>query len=125
MCRVIVFDLDGTLVDDRRFYQEVYSGSLEQLIQDRCGEKGKARLTYYRKHYNGQGELALSDLNIPFSAWARRLCSASLDLITPRHDIVTKVRSLTCKKVVYTGSPRELALRAHPQLTSPLTEAAD
>ena len=111
MSRVIIFDLDGTLVDDKKFYKDVYSGTLDQLIQDLRGKKGVSTLCHCRENHNGKGELALSALDIPFSAWAERLCTVPLSLITQRLDIVAAVRSLDCKKVVYTGSPHQLAIR--------------
>lgn len=111
MPRLIVFDLDGTIIDERKFYQQVYSGSLDQLIEDLHGDRGTSKLCHFREKFNGKGELALSDLGIPFSVWAERLYEVSLSLITPKPEVVAAVRKIKCIKVIYTGSPYRLALR--------------
>ncbi|MDP3997780.1 MAG: HAD family hydrolase [bacterium] len=109
MKRLFVFDLDGTLNRNPEFYTTVYSRTLEQLIKEFSGDEGMTMLAYFRQACQGRGELALSALNIPFSAWAKRLCAAPLELIVPQPDIVAATRSLSGKKVVYTGSPTYMA----------------
>lgn len=109
MTKLIVFDLDGTIVVEPEFYKEVYSGTLTDLVEDVRGERGLETLRFYRENYDGKGELALFALNIPFRMWAERLINASLDLISPQPELVEKFRSLKSKKVIYTGSPVEMA----------------
>ena len=111
MAKLIVFDLDGTIVVEPEFYRKVYSGTLTDLIRDERGERGLEILHFYRENYDGKGELALFALNIPFRSWAERLIDAPLDLISPQPEFVERFRSLKAKKVIYTGSPMEMAYR--------------
>lgn len=116
MERAIIFDLDGTLVADSAFYRAVYSGSLTSLVQEMRGEDGLKTLAFCRQTYNGKGELALFALNIPYTSWVEQLVKAPLDLITPQPQMVESIRTLSWKKVIYTGSPRLMAIRTLKQL---------
>lgn len=111
MSNVLVFDLDGTLVVSPDFYRTIYSGTLEETVRAARGDAGTQMLKHCRAQYRGKGELALVALNIPFRAWAERLNAAPLDLLTPWPGLVEAMRDCGQKKVVYTGSPRVLALR--------------
>lgn len=106
---LIIFDLDGTLIEAPDFYQSVYSYTLEQLIEERFGNEGLELLAYYRQNYDGKGELALEKLGIPFNDWAQKLIKADLRRLSPRNGLVEKLRSVSAKKAVYTGSPSEMA----------------
>ena len=111
MVKLTVFDLDGTIVHEPEFYRTVYSGTLTELVKERRGESGLEILRQCRENYNGKGELALLALNIPFREWAQRLIHAPLDLISPRPTLVEQIRKLSARKVIYTGSPTEMAER--------------
>lgn len=111
MSQLYVFDLDGTLVINPRFYQQMYSGSLEQLIRREAGDHGLKTLQFFRSERHGRGELALPALNIPFEAWASALCRIDTSSILPEPETVFAVRSLPGLKAVYTGSPKMLAKR--------------
>ncbi len=109
MLKLIVFDLDGTLCVNPDFYRSVYSRTLEQVVSQQRGDKGSAMLQYCRETYGGKGELALSALNIPFREWAKLLCNATLDIVKPRALLNEQLRCLAAIKVVYTGSPMNMA----------------
>lgn len=111
MLTAYIFDLDGTLATDREFYRSVYSGTLTELIREERGAEGIRMLEYCRKSYQGKGELALFALNIPFNIWAERLIAAPLDLITPNPALVRAIRQISGVKVIYTGSPTQMAER--------------
>lgn len=106
---LIVFDLDGTIVSSPVFYRMIYSGTLNRLVADRRGEQGVAMLRYCREHYDGRGELVLFALNIAFREWAHFLINAPLESLKPQPDLCRKIRSFKGIKVVYTGSPVEMA----------------
>ncbi len=106
----IIFDLDGTIVDEPEFYSSVYSQSLIDFVREREGEKGVETLLN-RVKIDGKGELTLESMGIPYSAWAERLINAPLDLILPQPDIVSLFQNISAKKVIYTGSPLTLAYR--------------
>lgn len=108
---LVVFDLDGTISVNPEFYRTVYSGTLESLIMERRGAAGLAVLQDCRKNYDGKGELALFALDIPFQDWAERLTNASMELLMPQPRICELVRTLTAIKVIYTGSPVQMATR--------------
>lgn len=110
MRRLVVFDLDGTLVVSPAFYRNFYSGTLEKLIEDLNGQEGLEVLAACRHDFGGKGELALAALGIPFAVWAKRLIAAPLDLINANPKLVRAVRQLHAIKVVYTGSPVKMAL---------------
>ncbi len=107
--KLIILDLDGTLIQNPLFYKTVYSQSLNDLVKELRGEKGLEVLAYCRKNLQGRGELALPTLNIPYSKWADRLERLSLDLIEKNPYLVQKIKSLPARKVIYTGSPLKLA----------------
>lgn len=109
--KLVVFDLDGTLVDAPEFYRTVYSGTLNALIEEQRGREGLEVLRACRENYDGKGELALLALSIPFAAWAEKLHNASLELIPlyRGHVIAQRIHELDAKKVIYTGSPEGLA----------------
>lgn len=111
MATLIVFDLDGTISVNSEFYRRVYSGTLEILIAERRGAAGLAVLQDCRKNYDDKGELALFALNIPFQDWAERLTNATMELLTPQPRICKLIRTLTATKVIYTGSPVQMAMR--------------
>ena len=111
MEKLVVFDLDGTIVVEPVFYRKFYSGTLTQLVKREKGKKGLEVLEYYRKNFSGRGELSLFMLNIPFKKWREELVNSSLDLISPKPMLVAQIRELEMKKVIYTGSPEEMALR--------------
>jgi len=111
MKKLVVFDLDGTIVVEPEFYRKVYSVTLNQVVERERGKQGVEVLQYCRENFNGKGELALFMLNIPFRKWAKELINAPLDLIHPHPVLVEQIRELGKKKVIYTGSPKEMALR--------------
>ena len=111
MKRLVVFDLDGTLVVNPAFYRDVYSGTLTQLIEELKGKQGLEVLARFRRDFGGKGELALKALGIPFAAWAERLIAVSLEQILPNPRLVEAIRCLDAIKVIYTGSPVKMAER--------------
>lgn len=112
MKKIIVFDLDGTIIVEPEFYQKVYSGTLNQVIEREREKQGLEILKYCRESFNGKGELSLFMLNIPFREWGKELINAPLDLINPQPMLVEQLRKLRAEKVIYTGSPVEMAIRA-------------
>lgn len=108
---LIIFDMDGTLILNPDFYRLIYSGRLNEVIEQERGQYGLDVLSYYRKNFEGRGEYALFALRIPFKKWADKLIAAPLDLISPQPEVVQKIRSLNTRKVVFTGSPTALAIR--------------
>ncbi|MBI3334953.1 MAG: hypothetical protein HY001_00435 [Candidatus Portnoybacteria bacterium] len=106
--QLVVFDLDGTLVDNPEFYRTVYSGTLNAVVEKYRGKKGLHLLNTSRENYAGKGELALIALNIPFAAWQKaiekKLGRKAINLIQPKPNLVTAMRKLEATKVVYTGS---------------------
>lgn len=108
---LLVFDMDGTIVDEPEFYRGVYSGTLNETIASEKGQIGLDALQWYRTNQGGKGELALAALGIPFGRWADRLIAAPLNLIAPQPAVVERLRSLDVRKVIYTGSPTLMALR--------------
>lgn len=113
---LIIFDLDGTLAVNSDFYRQVYSGTLEKLIEERHSADGLRMLAHCRKNYAGKGELALFALNIPFGDWAQRLINAPLETFVPQLPLVHLLRTIKALKIIYTGSPREMAIRTLRQL---------
>jgi len=113
---LIVFDLDGTICVSPEFYREVYSGTLNEVVEKERGNEGPKELQYCREHYGGKGELALFALNIPFVKWAEYLNNASLNLINPQHDLARMLRGIDAKKVIYTGSPIKMACKVVSRL---------
>jgi len=111
MIRLAVFDLDGTISVNSEFYRKVYSGTLEKLIAERRGAEGLAMLKHCRENYDGRGELALFALNIAFKDWAELLINAPMDILTPKPKLCELVRSCSVIKVIYTGSPINMAVR--------------
>lgn len=107
----MIFDLDGTICENPEFYSCVYSKSLEKIVKQRRGEIGLSRLKECRENYQGKGEIALFNLGIPFSEWAEYLIGVDVDMIIPQKDLCKKLRGLKSKKIIYTGSPIELAIR--------------
>lgn len=103
--KLIVFDMDGTIIDQPEFYRAVYTDTLNQIVQEERGQKGLQTLAWCRQNLEGKGELALMALGIPFRLWAEKLMSSCVDLIVPRPDIVTALQSIQSKKVLFTGSP--------------------
>lgn len=108
---LIIFDLDGTIVANPMFYATTYSGTLNHLIAEKRGEQGVEMLRYCREHYDGRGELALFALNIAFREWAEALINVSLESLTPQPQLCRKIRDSRGIKVIYTGSPIEMALK--------------
>jgi len=113
---LVVFDLEGTLVDELGYFQRIYSETLTALVEKERGERGLAILEYCRQHYAGKGELALMALNIAFWEWAERIEGVAIDFVAPQPQLVEQVRALSTKKVVYTGAPEKLAFRVLSQL---------
>lgn len=109
--KLIVFDLDGTIVANPLFYRGIYSGTLNHLVVERQGEQGMEMLRHCRQHFSGKGELALFALDIPFREWAEMLVNASLESLTPQPQLCKKIRDFRGIKVIYTGSPIEMALK--------------
>lgn len=108
---LIVFDLDGTIVANPMFYRTTYSGTLNHLIAEKRGKRGIEMLHYCREYYDGRGELALFALNIAFREWAEVLTNSSLASLTPQPQLCRKIRDFRGIKVIYTGSPIEMALK--------------
>lgn len=108
---LIIFDLDGTVVDEPEFYRSVYSGTLNAAVLEAKGAYGLGVLDSYRRNFGGKGELALKALGIPFKNWSDKLVVAPVDLIKPQPELVEQIRALNTKKVIFTGSPIELANR--------------
>lgn len=106
---LIIFDLDGTIVVNSKFYKKVYSGTLGKTIIEERGKQGLKMLQYCRANYDGKGELALLALNIPFNKWAQKLIEAPLDLVPSQPRLVKDIQTLNAKKVIYSGSPLEMA----------------
>ena len=116
MVKLLVFDVDQTLVVAPKFYRKWYSGSLNAVVEEMRGKTGLNVLQYCREQYRGKGELALFALNIPYSAWAEKLIRAPLDLVKPDLELVECVRAIKAHKVIYTGSPRQMAYRLLSQV---------
>ncbi|MEK7129953.1 MAG: HAD family hydrolase [Patescibacteria group bacterium] len=108
--QAIIFDLDGTLAVSSRFYDEIYAETLVDLVRETKGEEA-VEILLARDRLDGKGELTLLSMGIPYRLWAERLIAAPLDLITPQPDIVSAVRSIWVKKLLYTGSPEAFAYR--------------
>ncbi len=66
-------------------------------------------LQHGRDKYDGKGELALLALDIPFVDWAQMLINASFTTLTPQPHLCEQLRTLQAIKVIYTGSPVEMA----------------
>lgn len=111
MSDLMIFDLDGTITTEMNFYSKIYSGTLEKLIENERGAYGLKILGHCRLNYGGQGELALFALGIPFEKWAQMLIGAPIDMIKKNIELVKNIRGIDAKKIIYTGSPREMALR--------------
>jgi len=111
MSKLMILDLDGTITTEMNFYKEVYSGTLNSLVESERGEEGLRILAQCRRDYGGRGELALFALGIPFKKWARLLIDAPLHRLKKNYEMVNGLREVDAKKVVYTGSPREMAVR--------------
>lgn len=109
--KLIVFDMDGTLIDEPEFYHAVYSGTLNQVVEETKGPEGLQTLAWCRQNLEGKGELALIALGIPFRLWAEKLIDAPVDAVTPRPDVVAAIRSIQSKKILFTGSPLAMADR--------------
>lgn len=107
----IIFDLDGTLIQQTEFYKSVYSHTLTQIIQEERGETGLQLLDFYRKNYEGKGELTLFALGIPFGKWATKLIQAPVTLIRPNPTTVKLLRDVQIPCIVFTGSPKSMAKR--------------
>jgi len=125
MKKLVVFDLDGTISVNSEFYRKVYSGTLESLIMERRGKEGLAMLKYCRENYDGKGELALFALNIPFRDWAQLLVNAPMELLMPQPRLCELIHALVTVKVVYTGSPIDMAARVLQRLGFSPTEDFD
>lgn len=108
--QAIIFDLDGTLGVSSRFYDEIYAGTLVDLVRETKGEEA-VEILLARDRLDGRGELTLLSMGIPYRLWAERLIAAPLDLITPQPDMVSAVRRIPAKKLIYTGSPEAFAYR--------------
>ncbi len=109
--RLIIFDLDSTILANPDFYHKVYSGSLEILISKKRGDEGLEILRKCRENFDGKGELALLALNIHFRDWAKMLIETSLEAIDPAPELVEQIRKLNAIKVIYTGSPVKMVHR--------------
>lgn len=116
MDRLIIFDLDGTIAVNPHFYREVYSGTLSGLIEKERGTSGLKILDQCRMDYAGRGELALFALGIPFKKWAQVLINAPLHNLKKDERVIEGIRNIVAKKVIYTGSPRQMALRILHQI---------
>lgn len=108
---LIVFDWDGTIVNEPEFSKKWFSGTLDEVIKKERGEEGFRVLQECRKNFNGKGELALFALDIPYREWAKEMIDASLDLIKPQPRLVRQIRELQVKKVIFTGTPVKLVIR--------------
>ncbi len=108
---LMICDMDMTIILQGEFYRKIYSTTLEQTIFEAAGEDGLKTLSYYRESFEDKGELALGALGIPFSKWAAKLNNASVEEIIPRPDVVEKMRQAPSKKVIFTGSPKEMAYK--------------
>jgi FMN phosphatase YigB (HAD superfamily) len=111
MKKLIIFDLDGTITTESEFYKKVYSGALNELVKEERGSEGLKVLNQCRNNYDGRGELALFNLNIPIKKWAKKLINAPLDLLNRNDEIVRRIRKAEARKVIYTGSPVKMATR--------------
>ncbi len=109
--KLTVWDMDGTLVQEPKYYRGVYSASLEQTAFEIAGQRGVDEINFCRVNFEGKGELALGRLGIPFSEWGKRLVAAPVDLITPQPQVVDKFRTLDMPKVLFTGSPLAMAMK--------------
>ncbi|OHA16286.1 MAG: hypothetical protein A3G52_04550 [Candidatus Taylorbacteria bacterium RIFCSPLOWO2_12_FULL_43_20] len=109
--KLIIFDLDGTILHNPAFYQNAYSESLEMLVAEKRGDYGVEILNQCRKNLEGKGELSLFLLNIPFIDWVEKLTETNLEMITPDLELVEKMRKIDAIKVIYTGSPLVMAHR--------------
>ena len=49
MEKLVIFDLDGTIVAEPEFYRKVYSGTLRELIYQESGAEGIKMLEYCRQ----------------------------------------------------------------------------
>lgn len=107
--KLLVFDMDGTIVQEPLYYKQIYSCTLNQTVEELCGQMGLAELAFCRQNFEGKGELALGRLGIPFREWAKRLIAAPCDLITPQPKVVQRLRQNPIPKVVFTGSPKRAA----------------
>jgi len=116
MKKLIIFDLDGTITVESQFYREVYSETLNKLVENERGAEGLKVLNRCRKDYDGKGELALLALNISFKMWAQMLIDAPLDLLRCNDEIVNCVRKVDAKKALYTGSPMKMISRMLNQI---------
>jgi FMN phosphatase YigB (HAD superfamily) len=109
--KLTIWDMDGTLVQEPKYYRGVYSASLEQTALEIAGQRGLDEVNFCRANFEGKGELALGRLGIPFSEWGQRLFAAPVDLITPQPAVVEKFRSLDEPKILFTGSPLAMAMK--------------
>jgi len=121
--KLIVFDMDGTLIDEPEFYRVVYSGTLNQVVEETKGPEGLQTLAWCRQNLEGKGELALMALGIPFRLWAEKLIDAPMDTITPRPDVVAAIRSIQSKKILFVNDNLSENIKIKEDLTYVLVVA--
>jgi FMN phosphatase YigB (HAD superfamily) len=86
------------------------------LIQSEKGKYGLKILKECRQDLDGKGELALLALNIPFKKWALKLVDIDVSSVEANRSISKKIKNLDGVKILYTGSPRKLAIKLIKQI---------
>lgn len=113
--KLYIFDLDGTIIINSDFYVKIYTETLLDLVKEHTGTEGLKILKSIQSRNSGKAWPALIALNIPFKHWAEKIDLNCLDMIKGDPELVSSIRNLKGKKVLYTGSPsflvRELLLR--------------
>jgi len=112
MLKVVVFDLDGVLIDSEPLMRFAFEASYRQVI----GE-GSPPIEAYLEHMGESFPRIMDQLGLPHTLWEpyRELCQAHIDRITlfpeARNMLVWARQTLNLKLAVLTGKDRRRTLQ--------------